>query len=123
MSLNINQSTDTMTTAAGTPAAFPQHIQKCLISIKASMLDSDPFVIAANAGIAIVTSTAASTGNTITLPSSPADGQILWFTTRQILTAITWAGGTITGAPSSMTVGQTVMFVYSSTDTKWYTLV
>lgn len=119
MSINTNHSTDTFSTSAGTPIVLPQHIQKCKISIKSSLLDGDPFVIAADAGVAIVTSTATSTGNTITLPSSPVDGQILWFSTRQALTGNTWVG-TNTGAPGSMTVGQSVMFVYSSTDSRWY---
>ena len=120
MSINTNHVTDTLTSSLGV-AILPQHIVKSKIGIKSSLLDADPFVIDPTAGIAIVTSTATSTGNNITLPTSPVDGQILWFLTRQAITGITWIG-TNANAPSSMTANQSVMFVYSSTDSKWYAL-
>lgn len=65
---------------------------------------------------------------TIKLPSSPIDGQQYWVASSQQITAVTWqdAGGTAGNVIGGQaTIGGTNRgqnFVYSSTNTKWYSI-
>lgn len=57
---------------------------------------------------------------TITLPSSPVDGQTLSIGTSQILTSLTVNGGTIVGTLTTLALGGYAYFVYGATAAKWF---
>lgn len=57
---------------------------------------------------------------TITLPSSPKDGQMLTIATSQILTSLTVNGGTIVGTLTTLALGGYAYFVYGATAAKWF---
>lgn len=57
---------------------------------------------------------------TVTLPSSPVDGQPLIISTSQALTALTVNGGTIVGTLTTLALGGYAYFVYGATATKWF---
>lgn len=56
---------------------------------------------------------------TVVAPTA-IDGREFAFHTTQIITAVTWSGGTFVGAPTSMGAGTFATFVYSSGDSKWH---
>ena len=55
---------------------------------------------------------------TVTLPTA-TDGQIVRVTSSQILTALTVSGGTVNGAPTSMTANGYFTMAYSATLNVW----
>jgi hypothetical protein len=57
---------------------------------------------------------------TITLPSSPANNDKVYFTFTQAVTTITYSGGTAIGVPTSATAGQQFYLVYDLTTNTWY---
>lgn len=58
---------------------------------------------------------------TVTLPTAtPRDGQRITVTTTQDITAITFNGPTLSGAPTTLLANTFVTFVYQSTTTTWY---
>ena len=57
---------------------------------------------------------------TITLPSSPVNGQALVIATSQALTALTVNGGTIVGTLTTLALGGFAYFVYDSATSKWF---
>lgn len=62
---------------------------------------------------------------TITLPTTPIDGQVVRFTTSQIITALTTspaAGQSLVGAVTTLGIGQGAAYLYSLSDTTWYRL-
>ena len=61
---------------------------------------------------------------TITMPSAPADGMTITFSSSQIITALTVnanTGQSIVGQPTSLTAGGAATFVYRLSNTTWYT--
>lgn len=59
----------------------------------------------------------------LVMPSSPKDGQECEFTSSQNITACTFsgnAGQTVVNAPSSMTAGVSVKFIFSQGAATWY---
>ena len=59
-------------------------------------------------------------GLTINLPSTPNNGDVIWFKFTQVVTAITWANGTLAGVATTAAANQTMIFVYHSATSKWY---
>jgi hypothetical protein len=62
---------------------------------------------------------------TITMPATPIDGQVVRFTTSQIITALTVSpnsGQSIVGAPTTLALGQGAAFIYNLSGTTWYRL-
>lgn len=58
---------------------------------------------------------------TVTLPSaSLANGQVITIATRSEITALTISGGTIYGAPTTLTAGGFCSFIYSSAANAWF---
>lgn len=57
---------------------------------------------------------------TVTLPSSPADGDFIEMKYTQIVTTITYAGGTVGDAVTTTAVGTFIKLVFNSGDSKWY---
>jgi len=57
---------------------------------------------------------------TITLPSSPVDGDVVWLTFKQPVTAITYSGGTVVNAPSTATQSQQWFLTYDQATGSWY---
>lgn len=60
---------------------------------------------------------------TVTMPASPVDGQIVSFSTDQIITSLTVsanAGQTIKGAIGSLALGGRGVYVYRLSNTTWY---
>ena len=56
---------------------------------------------------------------TITMPSSPTDGDRVQFGTTQIVTGLTMNGGTIVGGLSTLAVGSGGTWVYNATSASW----
>lgn len=76
-------------------------------------------------GYARVTPAATLAALTITFPPNPTvtlPGKLPVFRvfTSQIITAVTWTGGTVVGAPTTLAAGQEVSFEYSPDTGKWY---
>lgn len=65
---------------------------------------------------------------TVKLPSSPFDGQQYWVASSQIITTVTWqdsggtAGNVIGGQTTIGGTNRGQRFVYSSANTKWYSI-
>jgi hypothetical protein len=57
---------------------------------------------------------------TITLPAAPANNQMQYVSFMQVITAATFNGGTILGAPASLAIGGTVGFVFDAGTAAWY---
>lgn len=57
---------------------------------------------------------------TLTLPSSPVNGQRCVVSTTQIITALTVGGGTIIGTLTTLVLGGFAEFLYSSDSSKWF---
>lgn len=57
---------------------------------------------------------------TITMPSSPQDGDRLEISSSQVLTALTISGGTIVGTLTTLAVAGFASFVFSATGSKWF---
>lgn len=62
------------------------------------------------------------TALTVTLPSSPTNGDIVYIKFTQAVTTVTYAGGTLgnASAPTTLTAGATIILTYDSTNTTWY---
>jgi hypothetical protein len=60
---------------------------------------------------------------TVLLPASPYSGQILEFSTTQVITSLLWSvrlsGGTTAGLPSALTQYGTAKIKWNSTLSKW----
>ena len=56
---------------------------------------------------------------TINLPTTPMDGEVLNLSIIGTITALTFANGTVLGAPTSVTTYYTRLLTYSSSDTAW----
>lgn len=64
---------------------------------------------------------------TIALPSSPVNGQMLIIVTGPSeMTTLTFTGGTVINAPTKLTSGnqtsRSVQLIYNSSDTSWYVI-
>lgn len=57
---------------------------------------------------------------TVTLPSSPSDGDMVELCSTQIVTGLTMNGGTIIGALTTMAVATFAGYVYSADASKWF---
>jgi len=59
---------------------------------------------------------------TITLPTAPRDGQLLFISTIATITTLTVSGGAIGAnqSPSTLTAGDSIRFVYQATGSKWF---
>lgn len=57
---------------------------------------------------------------TITLPSTPSDGDKVDLGSSQIVTGLTMNGGTIIGALSTMAVATFASYTYSSGSSSWF---
>lgn len=57
---------------------------------------------------------------TITFPVAPVDGQAFTISSTQIVTLLSFSGGTIVGAITALAVGGFAKFVYSSSSGKWH---
>ncbi len=57
---------------------------------------------------------------TVTLPSSPSDGDIVQLCSSQIVTGLTMNGGTIIGALTTLAVATFASYVYSADSSKWF---
>lgn len=57
---------------------------------------------------------------TITMPSSPSDGDTLQLGSSQIVTTLTMNGGTIIGALTALAVAAFASYTYSSNTTSWF---
>lgn len=57
---------------------------------------------------------------TIALPSSPLNNDVINFTATQIISAITYSGGTVVGGLLSTTVGQQWHLTFNSSNSTWY---
>jgi hypothetical protein len=63
---------------------------------------------------------------TITMPSAPADGMTISFSSTQVITTLTVAGNTgqsIVGNPITLNAGGAATLVYRLSNTTWYTQV
>lgn len=60
------------------------------------------------------------TALTATLPSSPANNDVVTLKFTQAVTTLTYSGGTVVGAPTTVTAGQSVSLTYDSATTSWY---
>jgi hypothetical protein len=70
----------------------------------------------------ILTGTGGITGYTVTLPVGPKDGQVVFITTTQAISATLLVnGGTIVPtAPTTLTAGQSLRYMYNLATTSWY---
>lgn len=57
---------------------------------------------------------------TVNMPSSPADGDEVRFSSTQIVTVFTIGAGTIVGAITSLAIGSFASYVYRAANTSWY---
>jgi hypothetical protein len=57
---------------------------------------------------------------TVTLPSSPSDGDIVSLASSQIVTGLTMNGGTIIGALTALAVATFASYLYSGDASKWF---
>lgn len=57
---------------------------------------------------------------TVSLPSSPQDGDTVEISSSQIVTGLTMNNGTIIGALTTMAVGTFAAYRYSADATKWF---
>jgi hypothetical protein len=57
---------------------------------------------------------------TLTLPSSPANNDVVYIKYTQAISSITYSGGTTVGAPASATAGSLNILTYDSTTGYWY---
>ena len=56
---------------------------------------------------------------TLTMPSSPANGDLITIFSKQNVTAVTFSGGTVNGAPTNFSANGATTFVYSSASGQW----
>lgn len=57
---------------------------------------------------------------TLTLPSSPANNDVIYIKYTQAISSITYSGGTIVGVPASSTAGSLNILTYDSATGYWY---
>lgn len=59
---------------------------------------------------------------TITLPTAPRDGQLLFISTIAAITSLTVSGGTFGAnqAPTALAAGESIRFVFQATGSKWF---
>lgn len=57
---------------------------------------------------------------TITLPSSPADGDRITLGSSQVVTGLTMNGGTIIGALTALAVATFATYCFSSSASSWF---
>lgn len=57
---------------------------------------------------------------TITLPSSPANNDVVYVKFTQAVAAVTYSGGTVLGGLAAPIVGSVVVFTYDSSTSTWY---
>lgn len=57
---------------------------------------------------------------TIALPSSPKNGDAVWFTATQAITTITYSGGTVVGAPTTISLGGQWRITFDTGNSTWY---
>lgn len=57
---------------------------------------------------------------TVTLPSSPSDGDMVQFGSSQAVTTLTMNGGTIVGALSTLAIASFASYLYNGTSSQWY---
>lgn len=57
---------------------------------------------------------------TITLPSSPANNDIIEVRFLNAITTLTYGGGTVVAGPTTIIAGQGIKFIYDSATTTWY---
>lgn len=57
---------------------------------------------------------------TVSLPSTPTDGDILQMSSSQIVTGLTMSNGTIIGALTTLAVATFAQYTYSGTASKWF---
>lgn len=70
----------------------------------------------------VLTGTGGITGYTVTLPASPINGQVIFISTTQaIASTFLLSGGTVSpAAPTSLTAGQSIRYIYNTSNTTWY---
>ena len=70
----------------------------------------------------VLTGSGGISGYTVTLPSTPIDGQVIFISTTQAIAAtFLLSGGTVSPtAPTSLTAGQSLRYVYNIGNTTWY---
>lgn len=57
---------------------------------------------------------------TVTLPSSPSDGDKVTLASTQAVTTLTMNGGTIIGPLTTMAIGTFASYMYSATASSWF---
>lgn len=57
---------------------------------------------------------------TVTLPSSPSDGDRVTLASSQVVTGLTMNGGTIIGALSALAVATFATYVFSNSSSNWF---
>lgn len=72
-----------------------------------------------NDTVAIVNAAGTIATLTVTMPPSPKDGDYATITSIQTVSAVTFTGGTVTNAPTSISANASVGFVYSSALGTW----
>jgi len=56
---------------------------------------------------------------TLTMPASPSNGDLITIFSKQNVTAVTFNGGTLNGAPTNFSANGATTFVYSSASGQW----
>jgi lysophospholipase L1-like esterase len=69
---------------------------------------------------AVITPAGSLAALTIALPATAQDGASITVIFNQPITAVTWSGATVTGAPAAVTLGAQVNLYWSTTASKWY---
>ena len=77
-------------------------------------------VVSNGAGTLILAPAGTLTTLTVTLPSSPIDGQAFGISSSQIITALTINGGTIRGALTTIAVNGWAHYKFSATAGAWF---
>jgi hypothetical protein len=57
---------------------------------------------------------------TVTLPSTPTDGDIVSLASSQAVTTLTMNGGTIIGALTTLAIATFASYIYSGDASKWF---
>lgn len=57
---------------------------------------------------------------TLAFPATPSDGQLLYVSSSQIVTALTVTGATVVGGLTALVAAAGLRYVYSLTANKWF---
>lgn len=77
--------------------------------------------IGATCNTLLLSPAAALTAYTVVMPTG-TDGRVVQISTTYAITTLTLTGTFANGAPTTLTAGQGIAFIYRSADSKWYRL-